>query len=295
MSQTQTQILIQILTVTALATLLGTIGLQVTWHQVKRALKGCRFMAILAANFAVIPALNVGVAIGLGVSNQVAIAMILLAAAPFAPVVPIFARMARADLALSAGLTSIYPILSVLLTPLAAKGALALFSPAEPIRLNLWTSLGVLVATITLPLAAGVFIHHRNPHLARILLKPIDVLGSAAGAVSLALVTITEWPSIVGVGGRAWLAMAITFESALVIGWLLGGPSTGARRVVAMGTSNRNIALALLIALQSFGGTAVVSAVVGNGLLLIGMGLVHVAWWRFVRPDRPAVSPAASS
>ena len=47
-------------------------------------------------------------------------------------------------------------------------------------------------------------------------------------------------------------------------------------------------ALALLIALQNFSGTPVVSAVVGNGLLLIGMGLAHVGLWRFARRNQPA-------
>jgi BASS family bile acid:Na+ symporter len=67
----------------------------------------------------------------------------------------------------------------------------------------------------------------------------------------------------------------------MLLGWLLGGPDHNSRRVVAFGTANRNIALALLVAVQSFPGTPIVSAVVGNGLLLIGLGLVHVAWWRF--------------
>ena len=81
--------------------------------------------------------------------------------------------------------------------------------------------------------------------------------------------------------------MAVVFELSLVLGWKLGGPERGARQVVAMGTSNRNIALALLVALQSFAGTPVVSAVVGNGLLLIMLGLLHVGWWRFGR-SRPS-------
>jgi bile acid:Na+ symporter, BASS family len=43
------------------------------------------------------------VARGFGLRPEVTVAMILLAAAPFAPVVPIFARMSRGDLALAAG------------------------------------------------------------------------------------------------------------------------------------------------------------------------------------------------
>jgi BASS family bile acid:Na+ symporter len=115
----------------------------------------------------------------------------------------------------------------------------------------------------------------------------MEVISEITGATSLAFVTVTEFGSIVNLGWRAWLVMALVSESVLLLGWAMGGPTRGTRQVVALGTSNRNIALALLVAIQSFPGTAVVSAVVGNGLLLIGLGLVHVGWWRW----RLAVSP----
>jgi bile acid:Na+ symporter, BASS family len=282
------QATIQILTCGALAGLLGAVGLRLTWSEVRSALSQCRFLVILAANFIAIPAFSVAAAAWFGLEHHVAVAMILLAAAPFAPVVPVFARMARADLALAAGLTAVYPLISVLLTPLVAQGALWMQAHAEPVRLNLLTSLGVLVATISLPLAAGVLVRHRAPQLGQRLLRPVEVISEATGAASLALVTATEFRSIASLGWRAWIAMALVFELSLALGWTLGGPAGSARRVVALGTSNRNIALALLVALQNFAGTPVVSAVVGNGLLLIALGLLHVAWWRFVRHERSA-------
>jgi BASS family bile acid:Na+ symporter len=280
--------LIKILTGCALAGLLGAVGLRLSFSEVRSALRECRFTAILLVNFAVVPGISVAAVKALGLPTTVAVAMVLLAAAPFAPVVPVFARMARADLALAAGLTAVYPLLSVLLTPLAAQGALWLLSHQDPVRLNLLTSLGVLAATITLPLAIGVYLRHRMPIIAQRFLRPMEILSEATGAASLALVTISEFRSITDLGWRAWIAMAIGFELSLWLGWLLGGRNRGARQVVALGTSNRNIALALLIALQNFSGTPIVSAVVGNGLLLIGMGLLHVGWWRLTHRQPPA-------
>ena len=284
----QTHTIIQVLTCGALAGLLGAVGLRLTWSEVRAALNQCRFAAILLVNFVVVPVLTAAAAAGFGLQRDVAVAMVLLAASPFAPVVPVFARMARADLALAAGLTAVYPLISVLLTPLAAQGALWLLANTGTVRLNMLASLGMLAATISLPLAAGVFVRHRWPNLGPRLLRPVEVLSEAAGAASLAFVTVVEFGSIVGLGWRAWIVMAFLFEVSLGLGWKLGGPARGARQVVALGTSNRNIALALLVALQSFGGTSVVSAVVGNGLLLIALGLLHVGWWRFVRGGRPA-------
>ena len=135
-------------------------------------------------------------------------------------------------------------------------------------------------------MAAGIGIRHRAPHLGQRLLRPVEVLSEAVGAISLAFVVVAEFGSIVNLGWRAWLAMALLSEISLVLGWKLGGPTRSTRQVVAFGTSNRNIALALLVAIENFPGTEVVSAVVGNGLLLIALGLLHVGWWRFAGTGR---------
>lgn len=271
---------IQVLTCGALVGLLGAVGLRLTWDEIRASLNRCRFTAILLVNFIVVPALAVAAAAGFALERNVAVAMILLAASPFAPVVPVFARMARADLALAAGLTAVFPLASALLTPIAAQVALRVLASTETLQFNLLMNLAMFAATITLPLAAGVFVRQRAPNLGRRLLRPVEVISEAVGAMSLAFATVTEFSSIANLGRRAWLAMALLGVVSLLLGWALGGPARGARQVVALGTSNRNIALALLVALQSFPGTEVVPAVVGNGLLLIALGLLNVAWWR---------------
>jgi BASS family bile acid:Na+ symporter len=66
--------------------------------------------------------------------------MVLLAAAPFAPVVQVFARMARDDLASAAALTGFFPLASALFTPLAAQVALRLLARPDVVRFNIWTA-----------------------------------------------------------------------------------------------------------------------------------------------------------
>lgn len=275
-----TETIIRILTISALAGLLGAVGLRLTLEQVAQALKRSRFVSILFANFVVVPALTVAAARMFGLNRNITIAMILLGAAPFAPVVPVFARMARSDLALAAGLTSVYPLLSAFLTPLACVLALKAVPDAGSIQFNLLGVLLTLIATITVPLALGVYINHKWAALGQRLLRPVEIASEAIGALSLTFVTVTEFTSILKTGWQPVLAMVLVAELSLWLGYLLGGKTAGARQVVAFGTSNRNIALALLVAIQSFAGTPVISAVVANGLLLILLGLVHVAWWR---------------
>ena len=283
---TGVELTIQVLTCSALVGLLGAVGLRLTYGEVRAALARCRFAAIVLVNFVAIPALAVVAVISFGLSREVGTGMILLAAAPFAPVVPVFARMARAELALAAALTGVFPLLSAVFTPIAARGALWIVARGDVVRFDMWRSLAVLIATISLPLAAGVFVRHRAPTVGRRLLKPVEVISEAIGAASLAFVTVTQFGSIVNLGWQSWLAMALLSEISFAVGWQVGGPERGSRQVVALGTSNRNIALALLVAVQSFHGTEIASAVVGTGLLLIGFGLLHVAWWRFGQRER---------
>lgn len=278
-----TELIVRILTACALAGLLAAVGLRLTWPEVRTALQSCRFTGIVVVNFLAIPLLAVASARAFGLGLDTTTAMLLLAAAPFAPVVPVFARLARADLALAAGLTAVFPLLSALFTPLAILGALQLVAPAGAMRFEMLSSLGVLLATITLPLGIGVFIRHRAPELGGRLLRPMEVFSEATGAASLAFVVWVEFGSMLALGWKAWVAMALVSEVAMFIGWHLGGPDRETRQVVALGTANRNIALAILVAIQNFPGTPVVSAVVGNGLLLILFGLLHVGWWRLAR------------
>ncbi len=268
------------LTIGSLSGLLFSVGLRLTVHQVIASLRGCRLGIIVAVNFLVIPALAV-IATRLGhLGTDISLGILVLAAAPFAPVVPVFTRMARADLALAAGLTTLFPLLSVILTPLVLHLALQALPDARAIRFPTGEILLTLVATIAFPLGLGMAVKHFSSHVARSILRLVEIISEGTGALSLAFVSVTEWPLILSLGWPALLVMIALGEVSMIIGWLIGGPADATRRVVAFGTNNRNIALAILIAIQSFPGTPAVAAVVANGLLLILLGLLHVAWWR---------------
>jgi len=273
--------IVRILTGGSLAGLLGAVGLRLTFAEVVYSLKKCRFGLIVLANFAAVPALTVAAITVFGIRGETAVGMILLAAAPFAPVVPIFARMARADLALAAGLTSIFPVLSAILTPLVCGIALKVLPGTASVHFDVLNGLLILVATITLPLAVGMILRRFARAFSQLLLRPMEILSEAAGATSLAFVTFTQRARILEAGSKALLTMALLMELALALGYWIGGSSVSSRRVVALGTSNRNIAMGILMALQSFPGTTVISNVVANGLLLILLGLFHVAYWRW--------------
>ena len=274
-------LVIKILTTAALTGLLFATGLRLTFPQIGDALRDRALLArTLVANFLLVPALTLAAARLFQLPAELAAGMMILAAAPFAPVVPVFTKMCRADLALAAALTGLFPFLSAFLTPLVCEAGFQVLQRKGGLEFHFLTLLLVLLATITLPLLAGLGCHHLRPQLAHRLLRPVDLFSEGVGAVSLAFVTVVEARDILAIGWQPLLIMAGLFEASLWAGYALGGRTTGARRVLALGTSNRNIALAILIAAGSFAGTPVLAAVVANGLLLILLGLLHTGWWR---------------
>jgi BASS family bile acid:Na+ symporter len=283
----QPELVIRLLTAGSLAGLLLAVGLRLRFEEVAAAVRSSRFIPILLLNFAVVPLACALGARRAGLNFESTTAMIVLGAAPFAPVVPVFARMARADLALAAGFTSIYPLFSALLTPWICAALIERAGSDRGAPFALDQVMLVLVATTTVPLLAGVGIRHAAPRLARTWLRRVELASETVGAASLAYVVYIEFATLAGLTWQALLVTAALFELCLAGGYWLGREKA-ARRVIGLGTANRNIALALLVAIQSFGDLRVVSAVAGHGLLMILLGLAHVGYWRLRdRAERP--------
>jgi BASS family bile acid:Na+ symporter len=245
---------------------------------VAAALKRCPLGRITFVNFIAIPAIAFALNRLLLLPEEIGAALMLLAAAPFAPVVPTFTRLVKGDLALAVALTGLFSVLSGFLTPLICAIGMTL-------QFDFVSALVVLFFTITFPLALGIAANHFFPRLSGKIFKPIQVLSEATGAAGLALVTVSEFAMILALGWRTALAIALLSELSFLAGWFSAGPQRNSRIVVALGSANRNIALALLIAVQNFPGSATAAAVAGCGLVLILFGLVHVGCIRFAFKD----------
>ncbi|WP_232470467.1 bile acid:sodium symporter family protein [Methylococcus sp. BF19-07] len=276
----QPELLIRGLTLVSLGGLLLATGLRLEVAAVVAAIRSCRWSVVLPLNFIAVPLLACALARAFALPPEYAAGMLLLAAAPFAPVVPVFVKMARGDLALAAGLTAIFPLFAIFLTPLAFDAGFAALGGAATLRFSYLNLLTVLSCSVSMPLLAGMVLRFGLPGLASRLLRPLDVLAETAGAVSLAFVTWVESGTLLATGWKPLMAFILAGELSFCLGYVAGGPGSQGRRVIAFGTANRNIALAILIAVESFAGTQVAAVVVANGLALILLGLLHAVYYR---------------
>ncbi len=103
------------------------------------------------------------------------------------------------------------------------------------------------------PLAVGLLIKWRyestadslQPHMAQVSTVALVLL-----MVSGLVINFSDIVDVIGTGGI--LAVLIFLIAATVIGYLLGGPAVNTRSVLGLGTAQRNLAAALIVAGQNF-------------------------------------------
>ena len=126
-----------------------------------------------------------------------------------------------------------------------------------------------LVLLMLLPLGGALVVKANRPDLAA-KIKPFFDKTSNIGLIALmAFQTLFNVRSVVAVFGTGGILAGLVFLGVgVAAGWALGGSTRDTRSVLALGTAQRNIAAALVVANQSFqdpnvGVMVVVVAIVG--------------------------------
>ena len=130
-----------------------------------------------------------------------------------------------------------------------------------------------LVFLMLLPLAIGLLVRARLSRLAAIAQPSLSRLSILSLALLIALLLITNMQNVLSLyGTRGVLASVLFIAAGSGIGWVLGGPQSDTRGVMALGTAQRNIAAALVVGGQNFKDPRVIVMVVVVaivGLLLL--------------------------
>jgi BASS family bile acid:Na+ symporter len=130
-----------------------------------------------------------------------------------------------------------------------------------------------LVVMMLLPLAIGLLVNARYEEVAA---KVQPTFGQASNIAILVLTVlglVLNFKSMIGlVGSWGILAGVIFIVVSVVIGYFLGGSDRGIKSVMGLGSGQRNISAALVVAGQNFGMEVVtylmVIAVVGLVVLM---------------------------
>ncbi len=233
-------------------------GAGLTIPQIAEPLRNAWLVGLaLLANFVVMPLGALALAKMLWLDEPFGIGLLVLGCAAGAPFLPKLAELARGNLAFAVGAMVLLMVVTVGYLPIV----LPLLLPG--VTVNSWEIARSLLLLMLLPLAIGLALKARYGELAARVKPVLDWISNISLILLICLITAANIDKVLQVfGTRAILAGLLFIALGLGTGWLLGGPGDDTKRVMALGTGQRNIAAALVVASQSFSDPKVVVMVI---------------------------------
>src|SRR6476619_4787878 len=211
----------------------------------------------LVANFVLMPAGAVALAKALRLDEPFGVGMLLLGCAAGAPFLPKLAELAKGNLAFAVGAMVLLMVVTVGFLPVV----LPLLIPG--VTVQPWDIARSLLLLMLLPLVIGLALKARYGDLAARVKPVLDWISNVSLILLIALITAANIDKVLQVSGTLGILAGLLFIAlGLGTGWLLGGSSPDTKRVMALGTGQRNIAAALVVATQSFSDPKVVVMVI---------------------------------
>lgn len=257
-----------------------SLGLSLTMQQIIDPLRNARMVILaLVANFILVPILAYLLALLFNLDDTLRVGLILLSTAAGAPFLPKLVDVAKGNIAFSVGLMVLLMIVTIIYLPLVLPLLLG------DVQVNPWDIAQSLIVMMLIPLAVGLFIKARYEESA-------DKIQPTFGMASnIALLTLTVLGLVLNfsgmialVGTFGILAGIIFILVALVIGYVLGGSD---KSVLGLGTAQRNISAALVVAAQNFSVDVITYLMV---LAIIGLIVLMPAAGELGKRMQPAQS-----
>lgn len=248
------------------------LGLSLTVDQILGPLKNVGLVATaLAANFVVAPAVAWAVANLFGLSESLTLGLLLLGTAAGAPFLPKLAQIAKGDVPYSVGLMVLLMVVTIVYIPLV------LVPLVEGVEVSAWDIAQPLVYFMLIPLGVALLVRARYDE-SKELAPHLNQISTVALALGVVLAIAIGLPNLIDAFGTGAFVGSIAFVVLLLLGgYLLGGRQRATRVVTAVGTAQRNISAALLIATTSFTDQPEVLVMVMVGAVLMMVILMPIS------------------
>ena len=155
-----------------------------------------------------------------------------------------------------------------------------------------WPILRSLLLTMLLPLSIGIAIRNRSERWALRLRPAMGRVSNVSMLLAIVVLIGIHIEAMLGTFGSGAVAVAVLFVFLLLVsGYLLGGPAPGSRSVLGLGSGQRNIAAALIVATQNSEDPRVVVMLIASTLAGL-IVLVPAAIWlsRRATANHPATT-----
>ncbi|WP_292463260.1 bile acid:sodium symporter family protein [Methanolobus sp.] len=252
-------------TVIFVLTSMLAMGFSLTLQQIIEPLKNTRLLILtLVANFVLVPLLSLLILFVIPLSEGLSIGLILIGTAAGAPFLPKLAQVAKGDMAFSVGMMGLLMVVTIVYMPIVLPFLLT------GITVDPWAIARFLIFLMLIPLAIAFLVRARYEEVVNGLLP---LMAQATNLLLLVLVVaffVVYFNDLVGVIGSNGILVAVIFlVISLVIGYILGGSRGGTKRVLAVGTAQRNLSAALAISALNFSDPEVMVMILVVGLVCL--------------------------
>jgi predicted Na+-dependent transporter len=241
-------------------------GLSLTVGQIVGSLRDGRVVGLLlAANFVAVPLAAIAAGRLLPMDEAAATAVIILGCCAGAPFLPKLAQLAKGDVATAVGGMVLLMVVTVgyapVVLPLVVQGA-----AVDPLQIA-----GSLVLFMLIPLGLALLVRARYPEPAAAWAGRAGFVSTVSLLVGIAAGLLVSWQDILGsIGSLVFLGAGVLVVASLAFGYLAGlGRAPATRRVTMLGTGQRNIAAALVVAASLGGDVTVLTMIAGMTLVIV--------------------------
>ena len=227
---------------------LGSMGLELNLRETIRSLRSVRVLGLtLAWSWVIGPAFAVLLTRLLPLSESYAMGLLIFSLAPTAPALPLFVRIARADMSLAAAIMPLAVIGTVVLMPLLAP----LLIPG--LTVSSWAIGKPLLLTVLLPLVIGVLIRVYASGAADRIFPVVKKIAGLSTLLLLLFTLVFYWREFLSALGSFAIAAQVLFTLGLaLVSYVFGfGLNQAQRSALSLAVCSRNGG-AMFIAITAF-------------------------------------------
>jgi predicted Na+-dependent transporter len=272
----ETSAVTQILRLLAKASIIGfvvghllALGMRLTVQEILEPLRRRRLVGLaLVANFVLGPIFAYLsaqlISLVIPLEHGYVIGLMIIGSAAGSPMLPKWVKLAKGDLGFGVALMVLLMGITIFYLPLVLPRLISGVD-VEP-----WSVAQPLIMMILVPFIVGLLLKSRYPGVAAKLEPPLDRFSSVCLIVVIVAVVALYRESLISAVGEGAMGACLLFLAlSMAAGYLLGGPDVGTRRVLALGSGQRNIEAVLLVASTSVADPKVIVIAVIAALVIL--------------------------
>ena len=265
----------------ALAIIMLGLGASLTLDDFLRVAKNPKdFFIGFICQLIVLPIVAYLLIITLGVPIEMALGVMLIAAAPGGVTSNVLTKFAEGDVALSISLTAVMSLLSIITVPFIVINSINIFDITYVEREITMAAISLkMFFVVTVPVIIGMTIRHFTGDLIIRNLKLIQRFSIGLFLLVFAAIYIEEWDKIVSFLTRAGLIALILNVTMMVIGFYVAkffASGVPQQRAISLECGLQNGTLAVFVATQLFDNIIYMVPTAAYALVMMATSVIFV-------------------